>query len=80
MYIQPKQVGCVGAFTSGSSIEETRAKLQELLEFYVGSLVRNGAAVPEPRFKDLSQVEMSEDELKESPIVCLVPCTVELHA
>ena len=55
-----------------------QAKLQELLEFYVGGLVKNGMYVPEPQFKQLGQLDMSEQELKESPLVCMTSCTVAL--
>lgn len=67
-----------GAFTSGRSQEETCARLQRLLEIYVGGLVRDGAEVPPPKFASLSDLQMTKEELNQSPVVCMHKCVVEI--
>ena len=67
-----------GAFTSGASIVEVKAKLQTLLETYIGLILRSGEKLPKARFAQASELHMTKEELASTPIVGLPLLTVDV--
>lgn len=65
-----------GAFTTGRTKEETCAKLQELLECHLSILIKGGLTIPEPKFRGLKDLDMTQEELRRHPVVCITQCTV----
>lgn len=65
-----------GAFTSGKSVEETSQRLQELLEVYIGGLLKAGEPVPKPAFHHPQELKMVPDE--DFPVICTPLCNVQI--
>lgn len=69
---------CIGAFTTSESIEETCRRLQSLLESQVGQLLKNGGAVPLPRFSSPTDFGGHLGSEPASEIVCMRQFSVEI--
>ena len=52
-----------GAFTSGQTVAEIQAKLQNLLETYIGLIMKAGEEVPTAKLAHASELGMTYEEL-----------------
>ena len=57
-------------------MEETCYRLQQLLETYIGSLLKDGGKIPIPAFHKVENLEGMPDQDMGLPIICTPDCSV----
>ena len=57
-------------------MEETCYRLQQLLETYIGSLLKDGEKVPMPSFHEVEDLKGMPEQDMGLPVVCTPDCFV----